>query len=321
MSPGEVRSLVDRVVSRVEGVCREEALALRDAPLPDLLEGASRIREAFSGRTLQLCAIVPFASGACGEDCAFCAQSARWNTRCVPRRMEDEEVLAAARRARSRGARFFSLVVSGRVPEEGLFRRMVALIRRLREETDLHLCASLGLVDEAQARELAEAGLRRLHGNLETGPGFFPRVCTTHRFEDKLRSLAAARAAGLEVCSGGLLGMGEGWEDRVDLALAVREAGAVSVPLNVLVPIPGTPLESRPSLEPGEFLRVASVFRFVLPRARIRFAGGRARVGSDQEAALLGPVDGVLAGDYLTTPGPGWEQDRQLFARLGREVG
>ena len=319
MNPQELRALANRLVSDGAPVSRTEALGLLDAPPEDLLAEASRIRRAFSGRSVQLCAIVPYASGACGEDCAFCAQSRRRAGGDLGE-MGEEEVLEAARRAREGGARFFSLVLAGRAPGEGIFQRLLERIRRLRRETDLDLCASPGLVDAAQARGLAEAGLRRFHGNLETGRGFFPRVCTTHRFENKLRALEAARAAGLEVCSGGLLGMGESWVDRVDLALAVREAGAVSVPLNVLVPIPGTPLAGRPPLEPEAFLRAASIFRFVLPRARIRFAGGRARVGSAQERALRGPVDGVLAGDYLTTAGPGWEQDRELFDRLELEV-
>ena len=215
MNPQELRVLADRLVSDGAPVSRTEALGLLDAPPEDLVEEASRIRRAFSGRSVQLCAIVPYASGVCGEDCAFCAQSRRRAGGDLGE-MGEEEVLEAARRAREGGARFFSLVLAGRAPGEGIFQRLLERIRRLRRETDLDLCASPGLVDAAQARGLAEAGLRRFHGNLETGRGFFPRVCTTHRFEDKLRALETARAAGLEVCSGGLLGMGESWADRLN---------------------------------------------------------------------------------------------------------
>jgi len=303
-------------------VSREMALHLIDAPLNDLLHGADQLRRQFHGNAITLCAIVNAKSGLCGEDCTFCAQSAHHPTGVAAYPMlSKEEILARARRAIEMGARHFGVVTSGRrlgVNEVGI---VCEIVRALRETDGVIPCASLGELSAETAGMLRDAGLSRYHHNLECAERFFPRVCTTHRWQDRVSTVSAAKAAGLEVCAGGIFGLGENWEDRVDLALALSDLEVDSVPLNFLMPIRGTPCQFQPPLAAEDALGIIAIFRMMLPRAEIRIGGGREHVlGEMQSKIFLAGANGMMVGDYLTTKGRAQEEDLRMIEHLGVQI-
>lgn len=308
----------ERGVSRAEA---EDLIEVPDALLADLLAAAGWIRSETLGRDVRLCAIVNARSGRCGEDCAFCAQSARYRTGAPAYPMISEaEILAAARRAAEHGATEFSIVVSGRaLRSEREIAAVEGALRRMREELPhLERCASLGLVDERTMIRLREAGLEHLHHNIETAPSFFSRVCTTHDQAEKIETVRRAKRAGLRVCCGGIVGMGETRAQRVEMACLLRELDVDCVPLNFLNPIPGTPLGDRRYLGPDECLRTLAVFRFVLPHKPIVVCGGReVNLGDRQDDMWTAGAAGTLIGDYLTTKGRDPAEDLAALDRLG----
>ncbi|WP_334110016.1 biotin synthase BioB [Thermodesulfitimonas autotrophica] len=303
----------------------EEACLLLATPAevtPFLLGAADVIRKHFRGRQVDRCAIVNARSGRCPEDCRFCAQAARYPTQApVYPLLPADEIRRRAQAVYAGGIRRFSLVTSGRDPG-GDFDKILDLIRMLRQELpELQICASLGVLRPEEARALKKAGLSRYHHNLETAASFFPQICTTHRYADRVATILTAKEAGLEVCAGGIIGLGETPVQRAELAFALRDLDVPSVPVNILHPIPGTPLEAAPPLPPLEILRTLAVFRFILPRATIRYAGGREHNLRDTQAlGLAGGVDGLITGDYLTTHGQGIPRDRTLIRDLGLEI-
>ncbi len=260
-------------------------------------------------------------SGRCSENCKWCAQSAHWNTEApVYPCVDAEQARAQAARARGQGIGRFSLVTSGRALNEGDLENLLAAFEKMRAMGGVGLCGSFGLLAKPQLTRLKEAGMTRYHCNLETAPSKFSQLCTTHSIEEKLRTLKAAREVGLEICSGGIIGMGETRRQRVELAFAVREAGANSVPINILQPIKGTPLENIEPISQEEILRTFAVFRLVNPRAHIRFAGGRAAIGERQQEALRSGVSAVLMGDMLTTLGSSVDEDFAMFREMGYDT-
>jgi biotin synthase len=315
---------LDTVLERAlagTGAARDEALRIADAgatPLEDLLDAADRVRRGHRGEDVHFCAIVNARSGACSEDCAFCAQSARHaaDVDAYPLRSPDE--ILAARPDAAGGIGAFGIVTSGPTVTDAEFPRLLEAVRRLRAAWTGRVCASLGTLRPEQLRALREAGLHSLHHNLETSEAFFPSICTTHAWRERVRTVRAAKAAGLAVCSGGLFGLGETWTDRVDLALALRDLGVTSVPLNFLNPVPGTPLGSRPPLPAEEALRIIALFRLLLPAATIRVCGGRPLVLGDQQGEIFrAGADALVTGNYLTTPGIDPDADRALVRRAG----
>ncbi|MEW6171972.1 MAG: biotin synthase BioB [Bacillota bacterium] len=318
---GLISGLARRVLSGGRLSMAEAVTLIRmpDEITPFLLGWADVVRKHFHGTGLDLCAIVNARAGRCPEDCRFCAQAARYPTRAPAHPLlPGEEILRRARAAYARGVKRFSLVISGRDPG-GDFDKIVAVIRRLREEIPaLRLCASLGILTIEEARELKKAGVYRYHHNLETAASFFDEICTTHRYTDRVTTIQTAQEAGLEICAGGIIGLGESPEQRVELALALHDLRVASVPVNLLHPIPGTPLAMQPPLSPLEILRTLAVFRLVLPEATIRYAGGREHNLRDVQAlGLAGGVNGLITGDYLTTSGQGTVRDLQLARDLG----
>lgn len=290
----------------------------RDEDVPALSAAAFTVRRSFLGDTVTFCAIVNAKSGRCSENCAFCAQSGHHTTDApVHDFLPLPKIVAAARRAREAGACRLGIVTSGLTPRGGDFERLVEAVAAVRAEGVL-ADVSPGLLDGGQIERLQAAGLAGYHHNLETSQDFFPNICTTHAWEDDALAVHQAVAAGLFVCSGGLFGLGESWEDRVDLALSLARLGVRSVPMNFLTPIPGTRLENRPILSRAESLKILALYRFLLPRAHLRVCGGRPAVfGADREAVLLSGADGLMIGDYLTTPGENPERDREAAAGLG----
>ncbi|MBE3588944.1 MAG: biotin synthase BioB [Thermoanaerobacteraceae bacterium] len=305
-----------------EGISREEALQLAGRPLDELaelLDLSRQVRERFTGREVELCSIINARSGLCSEDCRFCAQSARYNTGVeIYPLIGPEKALEKARLMEAAGARRFSLVTSGRGIGERDFEQVLAIYRVLRAETRLQLCASLGIIDQEKARRLKEAGVTMYHHNLETGRRYFPHICTTHTFEERVATIRAAQAAGLSVCSGGIIGLGERMEDRLEMVLELRELGVTSVPVNILNPIPGTPLARQKSLPVEEILKTVALFRLIMPRATFRLCGGREpALGERQKEALAVAVNGLMIGSYLTTRGNEIEKDLDMLGSMG----
>lgn len=299
-----------------QGASREEAEWLAAYPDIDALcDAADEICRHWHGDVVDSCSIVNARSGLCGEDCKWCAQSARYATGCSAySSLPDDDVMRAARANEKEGIRRFSLVTSGRTVSKKDLPAFCATIRRLSENTGLYLCASMGLLDEERMRMLADAGVRRYHCNMETSSRFFGTLCSTHTPDDKKRTIAAARKCGLEVCSGGIIGMGETMSDRIDFALELRDLDVDSVPINILNPIKGTPLQDVPLISEDEIIRTVAVFRFILPTKSLRFAGGRMRLSHDSMLRIMkGGMNGVLMGDMLTTVSNTIADDRVLF--------
>ena len=297
---------------------RQEALELTRQPLEELCAAADEIRRHFCGDGFDLCTIVNAKSGRCPEDCKYCAQSAHYGTsaREYPL-MDTQALLRDALHHDRQGVLRYSLVTSGRRLSRQELENACRSIRAIREKTGLQVCVSFGLLCEEEFRLLREAGASRVHCNLETSRRFFPFICTTHSYEDKLNTLQAARSAGLGLCSGGILGMGETWEDRVDLALTLRQLQVKSVPLNFLNPIPGTPLAAQTPLSGPERRRAIALFRFLLPDASIRLAGGRGQMPDKGESCFSGGANAAISGDMLTTAGITVESDLALLKQLG----
>ena len=300
---------------------RQEALQLVDAELQELSSAANEIRAYFCQNQVDLCCIINGKSGACSENCRFCAQSR--HTQHAARKhglLLEETILQDAIRREGEGIRRYSIVTSGRRPTEEELLKLEHIYRRLHMHTNLALCASHGLLTYADFKRLKAAGLTRYHNNLETSRAFFPSICTTHTYDDKIRTLKSAKQAGLEICSGGILGMGESWEDRIDLALELQALQVTSIPLNFLTPIPGTPLQNQPVLQESDMERSVAIFRFLHPRAFLRLAGGRGLIQDKGKRLLECGVNAMISGDMLTTAGVQTADDLEMLKQLGKTV-
>ncbi len=316
-----IKKLKEKALSTGD-VSREEALLLASAPLEELSEAAEEIRREKCGQGFDLCTIVNGKCGRCPEDCKYCAQSAHYQAKCTEAYglLPTEKLLEGARREAAQGVLRYSIVTSGRKLSDYEVEQACESIRAIREETGIQVCVSFGLLKEEQFKKIKEAGASRVHCNLESSARFFPQICTTHTYEDKISTLKAAKRAGLSVCSGGILGLGETMEDRIDMVLTARELGVKSVPVNLLNPIPGTPLENRKPLTNEEARRCVAIFRFLIPDASIRLAGGRGLLGDKGELCFKSGANAAISGDMLTTAGITVETDMELVRNLGFEV-
>lgn len=316
----KTEALTQRVIAggRIE---KEEALWLYRQPVAELSRLADEIRQKRCGNGFDLCTILNGKSGRCPENCRFCAQSAHHPTGVEEYPLLSvEKIVEEGKKQEAKGALRYAVVTSGRCLSEEELEQLCEAMERLHQETKLGLCVSCGLLTEEQYRRLRAAGVSRIHNNLETSERYFPQICTTHRFSDKVAAIRAAQAAGLSVCSGGIMGMGETAEDRIDLALSLRELGITSVPINLLNPIAGTPLAGRQPLSEEELRRIVAVYRFLLPEAAIRLAGGRGLLEDKGEGCFCGGANAAISGDMLTTAGITLETDRSLLHGLGYEV-
>lgn len=290
-----------------------------------LFRSASRIRERFLGNRVRCCSIAAAKVGRCSEDCAFCSQSAHYDTHLEGLTvLEPDEVFRAAMEAAANGAESFGIVSSGYKPTDGELAQCSQTIRRLRSANAIRVCASLGVLGEEQANDLARAGVQRYNHNLQTSRRHFPDIVSTHTYDDRLETLGHLRSAGISICSGALFGMGETWADRLDLAFDLREVDPDVVPINFLIPIDGTPLAGRlrpAPLAPTECLRIIALFRFLFPTRQIKIAGGREHHLRDlQSWMFLAGADSFLIGNYLTTCGRSPEADRRMVGDLGLEL-
>lgn len=306
-----------------EKLSRDEALTLLSlgkTHVMHLLAGADEIRRHYCGEAMDFCADVNARSGRCSENCKFCAQSGWYHTGVQEYPLRStEDLLAEAKQAEAYGAKRFGLVTSGRGQEAEQFASIVQTVRAIKRETKLKVCCSLGLLTTAQLRELKDAGVYRIHCNLETSKRYFPSICTTHTWQEKADHIHRIQAVGLDVCAGGIIGLGETDEDRVDLALALRDFHVQSVPLNIFSPIKGTPFADKPVLQPMEICRTMAMFRYVLPTATIRVCAGREGALRDMQGlALMAGLNGAMIGGYLTISGRPPDRDKQLARDAGR---
>lgn len=300
---------------------KEQALFLVTVPLESLCAGAEKIRRHFCGDFFDMCTIVNARSGRCPEDCRFCAQSMHYVTPAQEYPLlEEEKILEKAYLCANAGVHRFSIVISGRSAEPEELEKICKIIRRIKKETALSICASLGILEEYQYQLLKEAGLDRIHNNLETSQRFFPFVCSTHTYEEKVNAIQLARQLGFSVCSGGIFGIGETMEDRIDMAFVLRKLGISSVPLNLLDPIPGTPYEKQPLLSEKEFQRIVAIFRYILPHAYLRLAGGRRLLSDKGAACFRSGANATISGDMLTTSGVPFMEDRRMLQELGFQL-
>ena len=322
----------DRIVAG-ESLDRDGAIALTtikgEADILALCEVADRVRQARCGNVVDLCSIVNVKSGGCSENCGFCSQSAHHPGEGSPvyGLKPREDIMAQARSAALAGAKRFCLVSQGRGPayggqQEKEFEEILETVRQIIAETQIKPCCALGEVTVEQAAALKEAGVTRYNHNLEASEKYFPEVVTTHSWHDRVETVKNLKSVGIQACTGGIMGMGESWEDRVDLAIALRDLEVESVPLNLLNPREGTPMGSRDRLDPYEALKAIAIFRLILPEQIIRYAGGREAVMGDmQHMGLKAGINAMLIGHYLTTLGQPPEQDKAMLNELGLEGG
>ncbi|MGL4760519.1 MAG: biotin synthase BioB [Sarcina sp.] len=301
---------------------REEALALYNTNEVDKLkEAANEIREKLCGKSVDLCSIVNGKSGKCSENCKYCAQSIHFKTGVSEYPlMPYEEVEKLAKENEREGVNRFSIVTSGKGLYGKDFDRVVDYYDRLKKNCGINLCASHGIVNKESLNKLKNVGVKRYHHNLETSEKYYAEICTTHTYKERIDTIQYAKELGLEVCSGGIIGMGESIEDRIDLALTLRDLEIKSIPVNALMPIKGTPLENAKALTEEDILRTIATFRFVNPVANIRLAAGRNLLTGAGESAFKAGANATITGNLLTTCGNKIKDDKEMINKLGLEV-
>jgi biotin synthase len=315
----ELNTLTEEIISGRRLSKSDEITVLKNASVEDLSACADRLRSHFSGDRVDLCSIISGKNGHCGENCRFCAQSAHNHTGCeVYGLMDYEDILETALSNEKEGVDRFAIVISGKSPSDEDFEKIIGIYKRLRKELKISLCASLGFLTSEQFERLHDAGVASYHNNIETSERYFDKICTTHTFRDKIENIRRAKAAGLSVCSGGIIGMGETMDDRIDMAFTLSKLGIASIPINTLIPIPGTPLENLPVLTSDEILRTIAVFRFINPKSNIRLGAGRKLIPGNGKAAFTGGASATITGNMLTTSGSTIKSDIEMLTEMRR---
>ena len=320
------KELIDGIIEialKGQSISSDKALQLESfthEELDYLFIGTDRIRDKFKGDDVKICSIVNAKSGRCVEDCSFCAQSSSFQTDAPETElMSVEEMVAAAKEAEAFGANEFSIVASGtKMDDRQELDKVIAAVRRIKAETKLETCCSLGLMELDDLKELKAAGLDRCHHNLETAASFFNKIVTTHTYEDEVKAVQNAKEAGLQVCVGGIFGMGETFAQRVELAFSIRELGTQSLPINFLKPIDGTGLDHLETIEYYDALKTIALLRLVLPKIDLFVCGGREEVMTDKQEQLFSAgANGILGGNYQTTKGQDPKRDIEMIQNLG----
>lgn len=306
----------------IEGgkIDEEQAVALSQCSDKEALyDAAHQITRHFTGDKFDTCSIINAKSGNCSENCKWCAQSGHYNTNVILYPLLPvEECVRHAVHNRKQGIGRLALVTSGKRLSGKEVRELGGIVRDIKEASDIKCCASLGLLDKEQLEVLKESGVENYHCNIETAPSYFPTLCTTHTIEEKMETIRRARELGFRICSGGIIGMGETMEQRIEMALFLQRQQVRSIPLNMLQPIPGTPLGDTPLLSEEEFLTTVALFRFINPQAYLRFSGGRSLLSREtQQKALHIGINAAIIGDLLTTVGSRVEEDKKLFTVAG----
>lgn len=305
-------------------ISRDDAIKLwQNGDLDELLNNADKIRKYFCKDKFSLCSIINAKSGKCSEDCKFCAQSSRYKTNCENYALlQIQTFLDTALKDESRGIHRFSLVSSGKGIRENSkeFEKIEQIYQILRRNSRIHLCASFGLASISALKRLKNAGVMTYHHNLETSRRYFSQICSTHSYDERIATIQNAKIAGLDLCCGGIFGVGENFLDRIDMAIELRNLEIPSVPINFLSPIKGTPLEFMCPLSKDEMLRIIAIYRFILPKAYLRFAGGRRNLGECVIKGFQGGANATITGDFLTTTGDSVENDKKLIVSLGYKI-
>lgn len=317
----ELEKLAEEIIKGRRLAKGEDLSFFENCDLEELRKGADKIRKHFMGDHIDLCSIINAKSGRCGENCKFCAQSAFSKTGCeVYDFLEPEKIFAQAKALADEGVHRFSIVTSGKALSGQDFEKALEAFRMIHKNLKIKTCASMGFITKEQIHALKEAGVTGIHHNIETSERNFPNICTSHSYQMKLETLKNVKAEGMRICSGGIIGMGETFEDRIDMALALFEAGADSIPVNVLMPVPGTPFENLKPLSQEEILRTIAMFRFINPGADVRLAAGRKLMRGEGEIVFESGASATITGNMLTTCGTTIASDKKMFSRLGREV-
>ena len=289
-----------------------------EMPISELICKANDVRKAYIGNRLEQCSILNARSGLCCEDCKFCAQSANHNTNVLGHPLKaKEQIVEAAKEAKAIGTKKFGIVTSGNRLTDEEVEVIAASISQIKEEVGIVVCASLGALQRSQLEFLKKAGLSRYHHNIETSRRFYSRIVSTHSFEERINTLKAAKAVGLEVCSGGIIGMGENWDDRIDMAITLKELDVDSVPVNILIPIEGTPLANIEPISTEDIIRTISIFRIILKDKTVKIAAGReAALKESQIEGFMAGANGMIIGGYLTVGGAELESDYALIKEI-----
>lgn len=318
MRKSRVAELTNKIIAGYRLSPTDDRSIFMDTPLEELSEEAYRLQKQFCGNHIDLCTIVNGRSGRCGENCKYCAQAACHKTGVDTYGfLPQEQIMAHAKANQDAGANRFSIVTSGGALSGKEFEMAIDVYKEMRRTLSIDLCASHGLLTRSQFRRLREVGVTSYHHNIETSERYFPEICTTHSYADRIRTIKMAQAEGLCVCSGGIIGMGETWEDRFDMAFALQELRIESIPLNSLMAIPGTPLEHLTPLSGDEILRTIAIFRFINPTANIRLGAGRKLLPENGATAFLAGASASITGNMLTTSGTTIAEDMELIKELG----
>lgn len=318
----DMLKLADEIIGG-RRITREDDLNMfLTCDLKELCQGADKIREAFVGEKVDLCSIINGRSGRCPEDCKYCAQSAHNHTACeIYDFLPEEKILEACKMNESEGVNRFAIVTAGRALSGEEFEKAIHAYETMKKECKIDLCASMGFLTKEQLHRLHEAGVTSYHHNIETSRRNFPNICTTHTYDMKIETLKMVKEEGMCACSGGIIGMGETWEDRLDMAISLAELGIDSIPINALMPIKGTPLENQEQLTEDDILRTIAFFRYINSDANIRLAAGRALLKNDGETAFESGASATITGNMLTTVACATiRSDRKMLQDMGRDV-
>ena len=317
----DINEIKEKVKNGYE-ITRDEAIEIYKSDYEELTESADELREYFCGNDFDICTIINAKSGKCSENCKFCAQSAHYNTHVKEYDLLDKETIVNdALDKYKRGIPRYSMVASGKSLTDEDINNICEITREIYEKAlGIRVCLSGGLISEEGFEKLKDAGIKRVHNNLESSRNYFKEICTTHTYDQKINTIKAAQEAGMEICSGGLIGLGESFEDRIDMAMELRELGVKSVPVNLLNPIKNTPLENMEKLSMEEVNRTCATFRFILKDAFIRLAGGRALMEEYGKSAFKSGANATISGVLLTTEGPSIEDDMETLRELNYEI-
>lgn len=313
-----VPELTEKIIQGYRVKRGDDLTIFLDSDLEELQKGAGQIQKHFRRNHIDLCTIINGRSGRCSENCKYCAQAGCHHTGIdeygfLPK----EEIITEAKKNQDAGVNRFAIVTAGRALTGDDFEKALDAFRTMKKDLTIDLCASMGFLSAEQFHQLHEAGVTSYHHNIETSRRFFPQICTTHTYEDKIRTIKIAQKEGLCVCSGGIIGMGENWDDRLDMAISLAELGIDSIPINALMPIKGTALENQPQIPGVDVLRTIAFFRFINPEANIRLAAGRKVLPEQGATAFLAGASATITGDMLTTCGTTIKGDFAILKRLG----
>lgn len=312
---------IKEIVLNGEDISKEQAIQLFEQPINELSNAANDIRKYFCGNIFDICTIINAKSGRCSENCKYCAQSSYYSTECDQYPLlSEQEIFSNAQYNADKGVLRYSLVTSGRNLNDQEVESICKVVEHIRNIIPIKLCGSFGLLNDGQYKKLYRSGLTRIHNNLETSKNNFTNVCTTHSFDNKVSAIQSAKNNGMTVCSGGIFGIGESIEDRIDLAFSLKELGIKSIPINLLNPVKGTPYENNKPLSSEDMCRIVAVFRFIIPDAFIRLAGGRGLLEDKGRSCFLAGANAAISGDMLTTRGMSIDTDMKMIREFGFEV-